>query len=431
MNNSILVSRNEEKAKPDWGLVISSITVSLMVLMRDVGVYLFSPLIFVAVVSLISVFLPYKSLRSFAFFYIVAGSSIHGISRIPLLLALSLKSKKINLFQILLPAVLLVLELLHFASYSFKVEINEFVVYGLYIYYFFFLLFDDNVSDQDVYCDISYFIIGAAASLFIILFHSIIYFGVADTLLGTYRLGSGFEEDLNGSLATAFNPNYMAYYSITAASLALCLKNTIKKRWFKVLLLVVLLLAGIMSSSRAWTILSILVLFLYFLSSKMTGKIKMAIVILGLAIATLQFTNISQAFFERLESRFHDEDLNTAGGRTEIFAEYNDFLNTHPVRIICGTGAVYYKSVCQIPFSTHNGIQQLIVCYGLVGFAFFLFCFLVFYHRYKKVNNVKIIGYIPFFVCFLFLQSIQFVNPASLMLPLMVTMLPLKIHDKQ
>lgn len=432
MDNSVFVTDNEVKTKPNWELVVSSILLTLMVLMRDLGVYYFSPVIFVAVVSLISILLPYKSLRSFAFFYIVAGSSIHGISRIPLLLALSFKSKRINLFQILLPSLLSIFELIHFASYSFRVEINDFVVYGLYIFYFFFLLFDDDVSDKEINNDISYYIYGVAASLFIILFHSFIYFGITDTLLGTYRLGSGFEdEDFNGSLATAFNPNYMAYYSITAFSLALCFKNTIKKRWFKVILMSVLLLAGIMSSSRAWTLLIVFTLLVYFLSSRMAGKIKMIIVVIGLAVIALQFTSLSQAFFERLESRFQEEDLNTAGGRTEIFTEYNDFLNTHPIRIICGTGAVYYKNVCQIAVSTHNGTQQLIVCYGLLGLAFFLFCFFLFYHRYKKGKEIRIRDCVPFFVCFLFLQSIQFINPASLMLPLMVTMSPLKNRGRQ
>ena len=140
----------------------------------------------------------------------------------------------------------------------------------------------------------------------------------------------------------------------------------------------------------------------------------------------MQLKKVGNAFEEF--NRFEEENIATAGSRTELIALYNQYLLDHPDRLVYGTGSLYYRRVSEQNLSTHNGTQQLIVCYGFIGLLIFVWCGIVFYKRYYKKNKkaIKLVTCTPFFVCLMFLQTIQFVSPPSLMLPLVAALLPLK-----
>lgn len=421
------INNIREKALFDRKAFASSIIISSLVLIRDIGIVPFPPFFYVIIVSLFCFVLPFKSLRSFSFFYIVGGSGLHGITYIPILIALMIRSKSINKYQVLFPIILLIFEIVHFATYSFEIDLNKYFVFGLVVTFFFFLLFDDNIDNDDVYNDMRFFILGITITLFIIMLHSIVSLGIEETLLGYNRLGTGFDEDeFGGEIGTSFNSNYIAYYSIIAIAMVLFFENLINNVWTKSLVMIINILAGIMSSSRTWFLLLLLSLIAYFLINRSKNKMKIMIVFLFLFILALRYNNISNAFITRFKNRFEEENVETAGMRTIVFAKYNQFLKEHPVRIVFGTGSIYYNRVCKIKGSIHNGTQQLIVCYGLLGVILFIWSGIVFSRRYFKKNNTRFISCIPLFVCVCFLQSIQFINPPNLMLPLIALLLPFK-----
>ena len=429
--NSIIEINNNKKTAFNWMLFASIVLISSMVLIRDIGVASISPALFVMATVLISIFLPYNSLRSFSFFYIVGGVGIHGGALAAIVVALLIKSRKKNIYQFVFTLIILLFELIHFSTYSFKVDFNKYFIFGLFITFFFFLLFDDTDNNEGIYADLRYYVIGTAVALFIIVLHSVLLFGIEGTLLGNIRLGTGFdEEEINDSMVTQLNSNYMAYYSIVATALVLFVKNLFNKKWLKYILLIILVLAGIMSSSRTWILLMVLVVIIHFLVNRKRARFEIIIVTILLMLFASKYSNYTEALIGRFEERFEEENIATAGSRTKLIAQYNRFLADNPAKLLYGTGSLYYRRVSQQPLSTHNGTQQLIVCYGLIGVLIFVWCGIVFYKRYytKSKKAKRYLICIPFFMCLLFLQTIQFISPPSLMLPLAATLLPLKLN---
>jgi len=252
----------------DWLLIISAITLSLMVYTRDMSILNLGPIYFVTAVTVVSLLLPYKSLVPFAFFYMGAGVGINGMAMIPLIGALIIKSGNINKRQIIFPIVILSLELLNWITYPFTTELNRFVVYSLYIVLFFFLLFEEKNDKEEVRKSIQFYILGVSVALLIIMIHSSSALGLEDIIFGSYRIGGDTgelsAEGFEGEQYTAMNPNTLAYYSVTAIALTLYVKKVFKSIILKTTVLIVLGVAGVMSTSRTWLLVIALTLAIYF-----------------------------------------------------------------------------------------------------------------------------------------------------------------------
>lgn len=431
MENTFNIENNNVTVQPKWGLIISILVVSLLVFLRDLGIMAIPPAIFILVITVISVSLPYKSLRSFSFFYIIGGSGIHGIAYIPLLIALFYKSKSINIHQIGFALLVLVFEFVHIAFGSFAIDFNRYIIFGLNILFFFFLLFDNKINNKDVRDDIKFYIIGTAFALFIVVLHSVILYGVADTLLGYKRLGALEAEEIEGDMATTFNANYMAYYAVVAFALALFVKGIFRKAWFKALMMFVVVLAGVMTASRSWLLVMAFIMIVYFLFSRVRNKIALLFVVFVVFVVAQRYTSISSAFYGRFAQRIEGQDISEAGMRLSLFKQYNEFLVQHPERMIYGTGALNYKIICAIPYSVHNGTQQIVVCYGLLGVLILFWIGIKFYDLFIKKRKTPFWDYVPFIACVLFVQSIQLVSPVSLILPFAAAILPLKLDKEE
>lgn len=414
-------------------LGVSAFVLAIMVFLRDLGVYHFSPMMFLIVVGLICIILPYKSLTAFFFYYIPFCFSIHGMVLVPILLALLLKNKKLNIWQFVFTIVILIIELLHFVSYLFQVEFVKYLIFAPHIFLFFYILFDDNSDDISINLSIKYFIVGTSFILFTLVIHSIVLYGVEGVLLGAMRIGgddTGF--DLMGPLdITIMNANTLAYFSVTAFSLLLFSKKDNYSIVGKIILLLVLLFAGILSTSRTWLFLMAFVLISYFLFGEIKRKISGVVFVLILFFVSIQYKQYTDSFLERFTERLENEEsMKKAGGRTTLFKAYNDFMLKHPDRIVYGTGTVYYRQVCQVYNSIHSGLQQIFVCYGLVGLAIYFLAGITFYKKYIKHKKIRFWTYVPFLVCFLFDQSIQFLSPHALMFPFLATLLPFKLSKE-
>lgn len=62
----------------------------------------------------------------------------------------------------------------------------------------------------------------------------------------------------------------------------------------------------------------------------------------------------------------------TMSGRTDIFGFYhNAFISNLDIFLI-GAGAIHYMDALHYDHATHNGIQQILICYGITGFTMIL-----------------------------------------------------------
>ena len=406
-----------------------------MVYARDMSILHLGSMYFVGVIAIISVLLPYKSLVPFVFFYMGAGVGVNGMAMIPLLGALIIKSGSINMRQIIFPVIILLLELLSWQTYSFSTEPNRFVVYSLFIVLFFYLLFDEKNDNEEIRKNVQFYILGVSVAVLIIMIHSASSLGFEDIAFGTYRIGGDTgelsAEGFDGDQYTAMNPNTLAYYSITAIALTLYVKNAFRSIILKTTVLIILGIAGVMSTSRTWLVVIALTLAIYFLFSKMKGKVGFIVFSVILLIAAAQVANYVDAFTSRFETRFEQGTLGEAGGRVDIIKLYNNFLFSNPEYLVFGTGAVYYADVCGVGLSSHSGAHQVLVCYGFFGVLIYIVAGFIYYRRFCRKNHSKLWNYMPFIVCFVFDQTVQFLTPATMMLPFVACLLPLKLKQYQ
>jgi hypothetical protein len=410
-------------------LIISLIIVTLLVYINDLGIYSIPPIIFITSIVIIAIILPLKELFQFFFFMIPFMCSMHGGVFLPILISFVLKSKKYNVYQLLFPFIIIIIELLHLISYQFKVDFGIFGMYSIVILLFFVFLFRDNITNEEIKKSIKLYIIGTILVSISIVVIAVITYSFIDIFIGVYRIGGDTDSDIKIGY-TKMNANTLAYFVITAFSLLLYTKDLFNNKIIKILLLTILTILGILSASRTFILLFGLLLVFYFLSShRFKERIYFIIISASLIVsAYLIFPTYVDSFIERYTKRFEETDL--TGGRNNLFKDYNEFMLDNPDRLIYGTGAVHYKVVCKQSNSIHNGTQQIYVCYGIIGVIIFIFVIIIFKCRYiKYLSRIRIRNYIPFFTCFLFDQSIQFLIPYVLMLPFLVSVLPLRLKN--
>ena len=391
---------NNRGRNVDWKLTIASVVMSFMVFIRDLGIFMFTPVFFITVVTVFSIILSYKSVLRFFFFLIPFGCGVHGLILVPLFLALVIKAGKMNVSQVIFTVAILIIELVHFLFYPFPTSFSKYIIYGLNIALFFYVIFDDKENNEDVRENIRYYVLGTVVCLTLILVHSAAVFGVQALFLGVYRIGGDDEEfvEMAGdvSMQITMNANTVAYFSVTAIALMLYVKCVFHSRLGYAVSMILLVFAGAMSTSRTWLMVTGLMLIIYFIFSKMKGKLWFVVATFLLFFALYKFTIYTEALFERFGARFTENNLQTGGLRTELFAEYNMFMRNNPRRIVFGTGAVYYKQICNVWNSVHCGLQQIYVCYGLVGLLIYLTAGIMYYYKYPRVNKSTLWLCLPF-----------------------------------
>ena len=425
-------STNLFATRPYWKLEVSAFFLAIMVLLRDLGFVGFPPLSFLIVISISCLVLPFRQLIVFFFYYIPFCFSIHGVGLLPIIIFLVVKSKRINVWQVVFSVTLLVLELIHFVSYDFEVDFIKYLIYAAYVFLFFFVLFTDGLDRQSITLGIRHFVIGTIVVLFIITIHSIVYYGFNDILLGAMRLGGDTDHyDIVGEAdITIMNANTYAFFSITALSLVLFSKKGTFSILERILFSVCLIVTGILSTSRTWLFITVLTLIVFFLFSDVKKKVLGVIIVAVLFIISIKYTEYTNNFIDRFANRLENrENLMVAGGRTTLFAAYNEFMMTHPKRIVYGTGVVYYKQVCNVYNSVHSGLQQIYVCYGVLGLFIFIFAGWMLQKRYFIHSKFHLWDWIPFIICLIFDQSIQFLMPHALMFPFLAVILPLRLKN--
>lgn len=236
---------------------------------------------------------------------------------------------------------------------------------------------------------------------------------------GTYRFGVGNEDaELFGVNYNANNLGFICNLSIAGL---LQLVASKKQKSIDLVMIILLMFFGFLTMSRAFIICCafILVLFMVSKGSGVSNTIKAVIsTAFVLGIVYLIVNNYAPFIVERIIKRFQVNDV--SNGRTQLFAFYNEHLLYNSKNLLFGIGIqdihskiykMYSGLMIDVP---HNGIQELLVVWGIPGLAFFTM-FVV--NLIKKSNmKYKIINYIPMLMTFLYVQSGQMITSGTVLL---------------
>lgn len=397
-------------------LLISFLGLIFMLLsIREIAEISVNQLFLLVVMALPIVMLPYKYLVYYTCFVSVLIKGVNAYILTLLLIGLVIKSKNRTILQFAPPILLLIFE---FVANISELSVLTYVLYASYLILFFYLVFDDEPQVNPDKC-LQYITYGLFVTL---LFVSIgILKNPMDTIFlqeGASRGEMGIMDDENVT-HFALNANELAYYSISLLSILLLGKRRINaNNVIYVILFIASLLSGILSQSRAWAILTIFIFVLYFLQASTKKKISfVTIFVLILTFITSVSSDFLNLAYEGILYRFEDSSMNTAGGRTLLFEEYNKIFAGYPEYWVTGTGAMSYNTFFNASNSMHNGTQQIYICYGCVGILIYFFSAYAYYRRNIYNVHYGFVSYLPLIATACFVQSIQFLNPFHLMLP--------------
>lgn len=415
---------------------IVKVSISIMVVIGILVLSIFSvglnPLIVAGVCAIPLVALPATVYHKYVFFITPLCFAVHGVFSIILAAVLFLRCKHIDKRQILFPIILLILEILSIIFLPIEpVKMVDIVVYFAYLCIFFCLLFynTDQHQNEDF---LRFFSIGLCISLILIYINIFTSMNAIDLIEGSVRGGATMGSDENESLEESYiamNANSIAYYAITLFSVLLIGAKNIKLPKIATgLMLIISLIGGILTFSRTFIILTACLTILFFLQLKSRYKVVFIILTTLIALIILHNNNeISELIFTAFQNRFENDNIDTAGDRTLLFRDYNNFFIENPQYWILGTGAIHYKDVCHLSNSIHNGIQQVYICHGFCGVAIFICAIWMFVNKYYHRGTI-FLQILPLVAVLSFNQALQFLNPHFLMLPFLGAAYAIKLN---
>lgn len=385
------------------------------------------------VIAVLLIILPYPHLIYLLFFILPLTCGIPGYVMLLSIIILLLKSKHKTALQIIPVLVISLVEIFHASFYDFNADLKGILSYLSFTAVFFFLLFDQNKTIDRRIC-IKYFCLGAVFTLMIIYADLILKNGFTEIITGNLRSGfaMGIDDVEEMKNHLALNANSIAYYSIVSLG---CLLLGRKKLQLSLPLYLLLtcaaIAAGVLSFSRTWLLLIAIISILFIITNKLSNKfITMATIAIIVSLAIMSDSAFFSPITENITNRIENDNIATAGGRVTIFKEYNRFWSSDIKYMLFGTGAVYYKEVARQSASMHNGIQQIYVCYGVCGIILYITVIFIFIRKYRQ-KGLPLLYYLPIIACFLFDQSIQFLNPYYLMLPFIPAAYALRIENPE
>ena len=414
-------------------MAVMAIGLSLLLIVRDVFGIELSKYIYLAYVVFFLFIAKYETMVYMVCFTLplVCGLPATYIMLCALAL-LMIKKKRVNRWQ--LGMLLFVAAMEIFASFWYpRLDINNMVQYishaGVLVY-----LIHDTTEVDNLRC-VKMYTLGVSLLCAVIITTTLMH--APDDWLerfskGWFRFGTTQMSELEG-MKLKLNANSLAYYSLTGMCCGTLLLEKTKGpgRFWYAIMIGVSAVAGFFTVSRAWLLIVAACVFLYILSkAKHPGRF--AALVLGLVLMlllTAQFVGGLQKFIDAFTARLNDENMESGGGRTEIFMQYMQAFFANPRVMFLGTGVVQCHAALNLTKNMHNGIQQILVSYGLLGFVVMITALVSPIVKICKQRKRGIVSWLPLIGIILFVQTIQFLNPMMLMLPFVVGVYALKADD--
>lgn len=211
-----------------------------------------------------------------------------------------------------------------------------------------------------------------------------------------------FGANTNGRVVTNFNSNELGLYCVVAICLLMVL-NLKRNKKSAFAMAVLLSMLGLVSISRTFIMLMVVSWLFYLILSKKSITKGLAVAI-AFSIAFLVVQSLAPNFVDWIKNYFVARS-HTSGGRMNLVVDYFNWSFADMWTILFG----YSEYYTQILNSTaaHNGIQEIMVCWGIVGLVI---CFLWFdmLIRYS-CNGIRksLDQWLPALVFFAFIQSVQ------------------------
>lgn len=296
--------------------------------------------------------------------------------------------KNIKLDMGIIPIILIMIwEFLHCIDGETNIKI---IIGFVLIYLFFIMLF--SLRDMRT-IDYGFIMRNYAITVFfvscILLMRLLIHnnFNLDMVFLNMQRLGVA-DEEIGGMI---INPNSLGVQCVLAVGCLMQSRSSGQKRRIDILLMISILVFGTLTCSRTYlACLLILGVFLFMVSDiGINRRLKLllssvVVLLMSVLLIYLVFPTVLEMFLQRLTA----EDI--TGGRFSLFVAYNNYIFSSAKSILWGLGSsslgskVMTMSIANdVP---HNGIQEILVAWGIIGLILFTAMILALIQRSKQEN---------------------------------------------
>ncbi|MBR2895589.1 MAG: O-antigen ligase family protein [Oscillospiraceae bacterium] len=231
-------------------------------------------------------------------------------------------------------------------------------------------------------------------------------FNVVIAINGLRRLGLVSDENQRSALiGEAINPNTLGILCVLAITTLMQLRTIGRHATVDVLLMIVLLIFGTLTSSRTYLVCLALMIVLLLMGQRGNRKQRSRF-LFSLLILLLLAIVILNRFFPTLMkyyiARFSEDDITT--GRMDLMRVYNEYILDNPDVMFFGVGlhnfgiklTEIYRVANNAP---HNGIQEIIIAWGIPGSILFVLLLAMMIRLSKKYSDRHVLlNYIPLLV---------------------------------
>ena len=295
--------------------------------------------------------------------------------------------KKIKLDFGFIPFILIIIwEFLH--CFSSGANVKSMVAYMFLYILFILIIFTRDMKTIDysfIMRTFAIVVFGVCCILILrLLIHSNFNFEMA--FMEMLRLGLT-DEEIGGLV---INPNSLGVLCVLAVGCLLQIRSAGEKKPVDLFLIICILISGALTCSRTYlACLLILCLFLLF-TSKGGLKKKLKFLLGSIIVLLISVSLLYIVFPETLDmfiQRLNVEDITS--GREALFYAYNSYLLSSAKAFIWGVGSLTLgEKVLQLSMSNvpHNGVQEILVAWGIIGLVLFVAMIFVLIRRSKQEN---------------------------------------------
>lgn len=296
--------------------------------------------------------------------------------------------KKIKLDVGIIPIVLIVIwEFLH--CFSSGANLKNMVSYAFLYVIFICLFFIRDMEAVDYSFILRTFSIAVLGVCCILILRLLIHYNFSfdKAFWEMQRLGLA-DEEIGGMV---INPNSLGVLCVLAVGSLMQIRSAGEKKTVDMPLIVSILALGALTCSRTYlACLLILCIFLLVVSDRgIKDKLKfLSGSIIALLITVSLLYLLFPATLDMYIRRLYAEDITS--GRDVLFITFHNYLFSSAKAFAWGLGVINLgEAVMQLSISfnvPHNGIQEIMVAWGIIGLLLFIAMILVLIRRSKQEN---------------------------------------------
>lgn len=337
------------------------------------------------------------------------------------LLIRSFKGLKVPFFALIIP-LLMLWEYLHLGEYSYIAQYLS--GFAPLMCLFVVLALPEKYEDTAFFTRV--LAISLAVGSLIMIYNTVNESGqsLLSLIQEGFRFGS-VEEMETEDYVIVYNANGLGFLCNIAIAGLLTNIYLKKAKTIDYVFLIFTVFVGCLTISRTF-LLCLAGTFVFYVFLQKKSLIKKAgtffAVILILLVVLMILQSVAPGIIDNYVVRFNEDDV--TGGRSDLFEFYNDFIFSTPKRLFIGIGMqnipIKVWSMTGILMnSPHNGYQEMIISWGMIGLVLMLlFILQMVLFAQKKNPRVPIMCYLPLILLLTNIFAGQFITSGSKLLSL-------------